>query len=74
MAADTGTRRRRAQRLRSETDHQIMECVPDLHNSGLIDLVRYGTIEIVVVDYQITRIYIKPSFEVKTRTPELVPT
>lgn len=69
--ADTATRRKRAARLRSETDNAISEGVPFLIETGWLDLVKYGQIRVVVVNHKVSKIYIEPSFETNIQTPDL---
>jgi hypothetical protein len=73
MATDTNTtdRRRRAVRIRSETDNAVTEWGQAISLSGLLDLVEFGEIRIVIAKHQLRNIYVTQNFEHKFVTPDV---
>jgi hypothetical protein len=72
MAVDnTDTKRRRAVRIRSETDNAVTEWGQAISLSGLLDLVEFGEIRIVIVKHQLKNIYLTQNFEHKFVTPDV---
>jgi hypothetical protein len=69
--ANTDTKRRRAVRIRSETDNAVTEWGQAISLSGLLDLVEFGEIRIVIVKHQLKNIHLTQNFEHKFVTPDV---